>query len=130
MATVPCSIAPSPEISVKSSPVKPTPRISDEAAARIALGSKHGSNAVSQEFASVLTRKRLSKAIGVHEKTLLRWEKAGVIKPHFKMILGTRTATFDEAEIRRGRRIAALVQGAPGALSLRQAAAIADSESH
>lgn len=106
---------------------KPNPRISDKAAARIALGSRQGAEIVSKEFASALTRRRLSKAIGIHEKTLLRWEKAGVLRPRFEVILGTRTAVFDDAQIERGRHIVALMSDAPGSMSLRQAAAIIDS---
>jgi DNA-binding transcriptional MerR regulator len=81
-----------------------------------------GSARVSEEFASVLTRKRFCERVGIHETTLRRWETMGVVKPSMRPVLGIRTAVFEEEDVLLGRRVAKLLRDNPGKLSLREAA--------
>lgn len=98
--------------------------ISDESAERIRRGSKRGSKLVSEEFASKLTRRRFCEEVGIHRNTLKRWEAAGVFKPTFEDVLGSKTALYTQDDIERGRAIAELLKANPGEMSLSRAAAI------
>ena len=107
---------------------KPNRQISEENAARISAGSRRGAKSVSQEFSSVLTRRRLREEVDIHETTLKRWEKMGIMKPRMESILGISTAVFDPIDVERGRQISKLLKASPGLLSAKQAAALVDTK--
>lgn len=107
---------------------KPNRQISNESAARISAGSRRGAESVSQEFSSVLTRRRLREEVDIHETTLKRWEKLGIMKPRMESVLGISTAVYDPIDVERARLIKKTLEGNRGLLSAKQAAALVDTK--
>jgi hypothetical protein len=79
---------------------------------------------VSEQFAQIVTRRRYCELVGIHMSTLKRWERAGVVRPELKPVIGIMTWIFSAADVEFGRRLAELLGSRPGELSLAQAAEI------
>ena len=88
---------------------------------RIREGSARGAARVSEEFASVITRKVFCARAGIHKTTLKRWEQSGIVKPTMRPVLGIETAVFSEEQLEVGTRAARLLQQNPGTMTLAQA---------
>jgi hypothetical protein len=99
----------------------PVPR-SREAKRRQLQGSRRGSAAVQREFAAAITRRRFCELVGIHAKTLKRWERLGIVEGRLVPILNSPTRVFSESDVRFGRKLIALLRSRPGELSVADAA--------
>jgi DNA-binding transcriptional MerR regulator len=88
-------------------------------------GSARGAEAVRREFEAALTRRRFSKAVGIHPTTLRRWESAGIVQPKLETILGIPTFIYSEEDVRLGKSIVRILREGTGTVSLEEAATIA-----
>ena len=84
-------------------------------------GSKLGASVISKRFGAVLTRKRFSAEVGIHPKTLKKWEAAKVIEPRMDRIGGVATAVFDQSDVELGREVVKQLRSHPGTMSLADA---------
>ena len=91
---------------------------------RVKPGAEQGGELVRQEFARHITRSSSCEEVGISQTTLKKWERLGMVKPEFVDILKSKTAVFDEEDVARGKKIAALMAEHHGTMSLAQAAAL------
>lgn len=99
-----------------------------DAADRQRVGAKHGGEIVRAEFASALTRTRYCEIVGIHETTLRRWEKAGIVRPAIQTILKSPTRVFTTDEVRFGKRLVEMLRRHRGTVSLAEAAEMVRSQ--
>jgi hypothetical protein len=95
-----------------------------QVAERRRVGARHGGEIVKAEFASALTRRRYCEIVGIHETTLRRWEKTGLVKPTVQTILNSPTMIFAAEEVSFGKRLVELLRRRAGTISLVEAAEI------
>lgn len=95
---------------------------------RVWEGAIAGGEMTRQKFAENITRSRFCEEVGIHRNTLKKWEKLGVVKPSFALILKSRTAVFSQDDVERGKRIASLIRDNPGGMTVRRAVSIVDGE--
>lgn len=74
------------------------------------------------EFASALTRTRYCEIVGIHETTLRRWEKAGIVRPSIQTILKSPTRVFTADDVSFGKRLVEVLRRHRGTASLVEAA--------
>jgi DNA-binding transcriptional MerR regulator len=85
-------------------------------------GSQLGGQAVSGEFAAHLTRKRYLELVGISKSTLIRWEKAGALRPEMHEILGIPTRVFTPEDVELGKRLRRVLRERYGEISVEEAA--------
>jgi hypothetical protein len=95
-----------------------------DAARRQREGSRKGADLVRAEFAAALTRRRYCEIVGIHEMTLKRWERAGVLSPRTEVILNSPTRVFLPEDVGFGKRLIGVLRERSGTLSLTEAAAL------
>ena len=95
---------------------------SKDAKRRQLQGSRRGSAAVQREFSAAITRRRFCELVGMHPKTLKRWERLGVVEGQLVPILNSPTRVFSESDVRFGKSLIALLRSRPGELSVAEAA--------
>lgn len=86
-------------------------------------GSRRGAAQVKSTFDEHVTRRRYCILVSIHATTLRRWERAGVVRPRKKPILGIPTWVFTDDDVMLGRRVKALLDEKSGTLSATEAAA-------
>ena len=64
----------------------------------------------------------LLRLVGIHPKTLKRWERLGVVEGQLVPILNSPTRVFSESDVRFGKSLIALLRSRPGELSVAEAA--------
>jgi MerR HTH family regulatory protein len=84
--------------------------------------SRRGSRTVSEAFDGAVTRRRYSELVGIHPKTLKRWEDEGVVAPKLETIMNSPTRVFTDRDVEFGRRLIAILRQEPGRYSLSEAA--------
>lgn len=87
--------------------------------------SKRGSQTVAREFERAITRKQFCARVGIHANTLARWERAGIVAPELRVVMGSQTRIFTKDDVRFGRQLITLLRNRPGELTLAEAAALA-----
>jgi DNA-binding transcriptional MerR regulator len=98
---------------------------SKDAKRRQLRGSRRGSAAVQREFARAITRRRFCELVGIHQTTLEKWERRGIVVPRLETILNSPTRVFNERDVEFGRRLIVLLRERQGMLSLEEAARLA-----
>ncbi|HKG03135.1 MAG TPA: hypothetical protein VKB03_08125 [Conexibacter sp.] len=92
------------------------------AAERQRDGSRRGADLVRAEFAAALTRRRYCEIVGIHDMTLKRWERAGVLQPRTQVILNSPTRVFVPEDVAFGKRLIGVLRERSGTVSLVEAA--------
>jgi hypothetical protein len=95
-----------------------------DAAERQRNGSRKGADLVRAEFAAALTRRRYCEIVGIHEMTLKRWERAGVLSPRTEVILNSPTRVFAPEDVMFGKRLIGVLRERSGTLNLVEAASL------
>jgi hypothetical protein len=76
-------------------------------------------------FAHLMTRRRYAEAVGVHLKTVVNWEKHGVVKPRTRYVGSTPVRTFTQVQVDFGKRLKAVLAENNGRISVVEAAKLA-----
>lgn len=112
------------EGSLGSPYTQPMPQLSKKAKQRQLEGSRKGSAIVEEAFSTALTRRRYCELVGIHAKTLAKWERAGVVKPETTVIMNSPTWVFCQGDVELGQALIAFLHRHPGRYSISQAAQV------
>jgi DNA-binding transcriptional MerR regulator len=99
-------------------------QLSKKAKQRQLAGSRKGSAIVEEAFAAALTRRRFCELVGIHGKTLTKWERAGVLEPATAVILNSPTRVFSADDVEFGQALIAFLHRHPGRYSVAEAAEV------
>lgn len=100
------------------------PHLSKEAKQKQLAGSRKGSAIVEEAFTAALTRRRFCELVGIHGKTLTKWERAGVLEPAMAVILNSPTRVFSVDDVEFGQALIAFLHRYPGRYSVAEAAEV------
>jgi DNA-binding transcriptional MerR regulator len=79
---------------------------------------------VEEAFSAALTRRRFCELVGIHGKTLTKWERAGVLEPATAVILNSPTRVFSSDDVEFGQALIAFLHKHPGRYSVAEAAEV------